>query len=107
MSGSEVCVGLAPHHLMFEITAQATQKAVSKRNFLINVSGIIQKKHLFVVFLAFLMDMKRRRMFSVLKLSDPMFSVKDLYYVYSLKSYTVGVVNSQCSSKYLKSPTMY
>lgn len=36
LSGSEVCVGLAPHHLMFKITAQATQKAVSKRNFLIN-----------------------------------------------------------------------
>lgn len=46
LSGSEVCVGLAPHHLMFEITAHATQKAVSKRNFLINLFGIMQKKYL-------------------------------------------------------------
>lgn len=47
LSGSEVCVGLAPHHLMFEITAQATQKAVSKRNFLINLFSITQKKLFF------------------------------------------------------------
>lgn len=40
LSESKVCVGLAPHHLMFEIMAKATQKAVSKRIFLINLVSI-------------------------------------------------------------------
>lgn len=60
LSGSEVCVGLAPHHLMFEITAHATQKAVSKGNFLMNLFSLIQKKY-FLVLLGCLLDMERER----------------------------------------------
>lgn len=56
LSGSEVCVGLAPHHLMFEITAHATQKAVSKRNFF-NKFVRHYAKEIFV-FLACLLDME-------------------------------------------------
>ena len=52
LSGSEVCVGPAPHHLMLEITAQATQKAESGRNFLINLSSVIQKKPCLFSFLS-------------------------------------------------------
>lgn len=59
LSGSEVCVGLAPLHLMFEITAHATQKAVSKRNFLIKLFSLKQKKY-FLVFLGCLLDMERK-----------------------------------------------
>lgn len=61
LSGSEVCVGFAPHHLMFEIMAQTTQKAASKRNFLINVFSAIQRKHFFRSagpYLDCLLDMK-------------------------------------------------
>lgn len=57
LSGSEVCVGLAPLHLMSEITAHATQKAVTKRNFLIKLFSLKQEKY-FLVFLGCLLDMK-------------------------------------------------
>lgn len=46
LPGKKVCVGLAPHHLMFEITPHATQKVGSIKNFLIRLFSIKQKKYL-------------------------------------------------------------